>query len=125
MLTLALVVMINAAPNVQMKARAAFIEHSVPGAVTLKVGDHIDVIAVVNDPDTKQSSAVMLLQNVVVVGNEAGFTALLLLPEEATLLALARVNGQLNVALRNVADIDVLEERKPDTLRTILPKPKK
>lgn len=127
MLALTLAVLLHATPTpIAEKARAAFLDNAqVPGATTLKPGDHVDVIAVVVDPDTHLSSAQTILQNVIVVNNEAGFLSLLLLPEEASLLGLARANGQLNVTLRNPTDLGVMEERRADTLRTLLPKPKK
>lgn len=122
MLGLALVVLINAAPTIESKARGAFLETaSITGASLLKVNDHIDVVATFIDPDTKRSVSVTLLQNVIVVGTEATFFTLLVLPEEAEVLALAKVNGQLFVTLRKGADVDVLEERRPTTLQTLLP----
>jgi hypothetical protein len=127
MLGLALVVLINAAPTIQSKARGAFLDTaSITGASSLKTNDHVDVVAVFTDPETKRATSVTLLQNVIVVGTEATFFTLLVLPEEAELLAIAKMNGQLFVTLRNPTDIDVLEERKPSTLQTLLPaKPKK
>ena len=127
MLALALVVLINAAPTIEAKARGAYLETAtITGASSLKAADHVDVIAVFVDPETKRSMSVTILQNVIVVATEPTFFTLLVLPEEAEVLALAKVNGQLFVTLRKASDIDVLEERKPSTLQTLLPaKPKK
>ncbi len=123
MLGLALVVLLNATPSIQPRARGAFIETAnVTGASSLKVSDHVDVIAVFTDPETKAVTAFTLLQNVIVVGTEPTHFTLLVLPAEAELLAVAKASGQLVITLRNASDEDVLEEHKRVTLKAALPK---
>jgi len=115
-----------AAPiTVQAKARAYTVETSaVTGGAVLRPGDHVDVVAVLQDD--KRLVAVTLLQNVVVVANaapapgEARQLSLLVIPEEAELLALAKAAGHLTATLRNEQDPDVLEERGSATVATAL-----
>lgn len=126
-LALALVVLTaNPPTTVQPKARGYAIELSAAhGAATLKPGDHIDVIAVLTDPDSKQLQSTMILQNVIILSREtpqgqAPHVVLLLLPEETELLALARASGALTFVARAPSDLDVLEERKPFTVKSLL-----
>src|SRR5687767_4381504 len=110
------------------------------GAITIEAGkttavggwvrpnDHVDVIGTFKDPQTNESVAVTLLQNVIVLatGKITGTTnvnlipeaqreysniSLLVIPEEAEILVLAAELGALTLALRNEDDVDVLEER--------------
>jgi len=121
MLGLALVVLLNASPTIQPKARGAFLDTaSIAGASALKAGDHLDVIAVFTDAETKSVTAVTLLQNVVVVSSEPAHFALLVLPEEAEALAVAKASGQLMVTLRNAEDTNVLAERRRVTMKALL-----
>lgn len=142
-LVAAAVLVLSAAPAsdasplaVQPKARAYTVETaSVVGAAVLRANDHVDIVAVLKDD--KGLVAVTLLQNVVVLANAAPVAgegrqlSLLVLPEEAELLALAKSSGQLSATLRNEKDLDVLEERASVTVRTALtgervaPKPAK
>ncbi|MFO0599506.1 MAG: RcpC/CpaB family pilus assembly protein [Myxococcaceae bacterium] len=112
--------------GIQPRARGYAIEVSAAhGAATLKAGDHIDVIAVLTDPESKQLQSTMILQNVIVLSREtpqgqAPHVVLLLIPEETELLALARATGALTFVARNPTDLDVLEERKPFTVKALL-----
>ena len=102
--------------EVQAKARAFTLETSlVGGAAVVRAGDHVDVLAVMQEPDTKRLVAVTLLQNVIVLANapaapgEARHLSLLLLPEEAQMLAIAKDAGRLSTTLRNPEDTGLFD----------------
>lgn len=106
------------AVDVPAGARAWTVETaSVGGGAVLRAKDHVDILAVVTDPETKKVNGVMLLQNVIVVANvspapgEPRQLSLLVVPEEAVLLSTAKANGVLSAVLRNAADPAVLEGR--------------
>ncbi len=116
--------------KVMAKARGFTLESAgVTGAAVLRANDHVDVVAVVTDPDSKQLVSVMLMQNVIVLANASpavGVPAqvtLLVIPEEAQLLSLVKVAGQLTFILRNEVDVDILDEQKAVALRNVLPRP--
>lgn len=97
------------------KARAYTVDTaSVTGAAVLRPGDHVDLIAVPRDD--KCPVGVTLLQNVIVVANaspapgEPRQLSLLVIPEEAELLAVAKAAGHLTATLRNEQDLDLLAE---------------
>ena len=96
-----------------------------------------DVIGTFKDPQTNESVAVTLLQNVIVLatGKITGTTnvnlipeaqreysnvSLLVIPEEAEILVLASELGGLTMSLRNEDDVDVIEERGRATINTLL-----
>ncbi len=125
--------------KVQKKARAITIEAGKTTAVGgwVRPNDHVDVIGTFKDPQTNESVAVTLLQNVIVLatGKITGTTnvnlipesqreystvSLLVIPEEAEILVLAAELGQLVLSLRNEDDVDVLEERGRATINTLL-----
>lgn len=113
--------------EVQKKARAYTVETaSVGGAAVLRANDHVDVLAVVTDPESKRQVAVTLLQNVVVLANaspapgEPRQLSLLVIPEEAQLLAIAKAAGSLSATLRNPEDPNVLEQRSGATVTSAL-----
>ncbi|MFZ5471021.1 MAG: Flp pilus assembly protein CpaB [Myxococcota bacterium] len=125
--------------KVQKKARAVTIEASKTTAVGgwVRPNDHVDVIGTFKDPQTNESVAVTLLQNVIVLatGKITGTTnvnlipenqreynsvSLLVLPEEAEILVLAVELGSLTLSLRNEDDFDGLEERGRATINTLL-----
>ncbi|MFT3709818.1 MAG: hypothetical protein QM817_19485 [Archangium sp.] len=93
---------------------------SVTGAAVVKQGDHVDVIGVFTDPDSKQLTSTVMLQNVIVLSNKSGHVTLLLIPEEAELLALVHAAGKVTIITRAPNDRNVLEEKKPATLKTLL-----
>lgn len=95
---------------------------SVTGAAVLKQGDHIDVVGVFTDPDSKQLTSTVMLQNVIVLANKAGHVTLLLIPEEAELLALVHSAGKVTFITREPNDRNVLEEKKPATLKLLIGK---
>ncbi len=114
---------------VQRKGRAVTL--SVSGAENLRMNDHVDLLAVAPDPQTKEWAAVTHAQNVVVLNpgrpepvaaNEAfplRRVTFLMLPEEAeTALLAARVGG-LHVTVRNREDLDVQEERGRATVHSL------
>ena len=113
--------------EVQKKARGYTVETaSMGGAAVLRATDHVDIVAVVTDPDSKKQIAVTLLQNVVVLANaspaagEPRQLTLLVIPEEAQLLAVAKAAGSLSATLRNPDDLDVLEQRNGATVSSAL-----
>jgi len=98
----------------------------ISGGAVLRPKDHIDVLAVVTDPETKRSSGVLLLQNVLVLANAAPVStegrqlSLLVRPEEAVLLATARAHGQLTAILRNPEDPSLVETRLSVSVSTVV-----
>ncbi len=125
--------------KVQKKARAITIEAAKTVAVGgwVRPNDHVDLIGTFKDPQTNESVAVTLLQNVIVLatGKITGTTnvnlipesqreysnvSLLVIPEEAEILVLATELGGLTLSLRNEDDVDVLEERGRATINTLL-----
>jgi pilus assembly protein CpaB len=115
----------------------------VPVRATAAVGgwvrpnDAVDIIGSFKDPATNEPVAVTLMQNVTVLATgrisattnenllpEAdrayGDVSLLVLPEEAEMLALAQELGNLTFTLRSPDDVDVLEERGRATIHTLL-----
>jgi pilus assembly protein CpaB len=125
--------------KVQKKGRAITIEAGRTSAVGgwVRPNDHIDIIGTFRDPATNESTAVTLLQNVIVLatGKITGTTnvnlipesqreysnvSLLVLPEEAEILVLAEEQGSLTLSLRNEDDVDVMEDRGRATIHTLL-----
>lgn len=125
--------------KVQKKLRAITIEvgkkQSVGGWV--RPNDKVDVLGTFRDPQSNETVAVTLLQNIIVLatGKITGTTnvnlipesqreysnvSLLVLPEEAEVLALAAELGSLSLALRHEEDVDSLEERGRATIATLL-----
>ncbi|QSQ25050.1 Flp pilus assembly protein CpaB [Pyxidicoccus parkwayensis] len=125
--------------KVQRKARAITIEAKNTTSVGgwIRPNDKVDVIGTFRDPQTDESVAVTLLQNVIVVatGKITGTTnvnlipesqreynniSLMVLPEEAEILVLATDLGSLTLTLRNEDDVDLIEERGRATISTLL-----
>ena len=125
--------------KIQKKARALTIEANKTTAVGgwVRPNDHVDVLGTFKDPQTNESVAVTLLQNVIVLatGKITGTTnvnlipenqreynnvSLLVIPEEAEILVLAQELGALTMSLRNEDDVDVIEERGRATINTLL-----
>src|SRR5437868_1621482 len=125
--------------KVQKKGRAITIDAKAATAVGgwIRPNDHVDVIGTFRDPQTDESVAVTLLQNVIVLatGKITGTTnvnlipegqreynnvSLLVIPEEAEILVLASELGGLTMSLRNEDDVDVIEERGRATINTLL-----
>lgn len=124
---------------VEKRGRAVTIETvrsaSVGGWV--RPNDHVDVIGTFKDPQTNESVAVTLMQNVIVLatGKITGTTnlnllqesqrdyqnvSLLVLPQEAEMLVLAAEQGALSLSLRNEDDTDMMEDRGRATIHTLL-----
>ncbi|MBL8909520.1 MAG: hypothetical protein JNM17_02345 [Archangium sp.] len=128
LLTLATIALLAAEPKppatptaVMTHARGVSLDvASVTGAAVVKQGDHIDVVGVFTDPDTRQLTSTVMLQNVIVLSNKAGHVTLLLIPEEAELIALVHVAGKLSLVTREPNDKNILEEKKPATLKRLL-----
>jgi len=125
--------------KIQKKARAVTIEAKNTTAVGgwVRPNDHVDIIGTFKDPNTGEQVAVTMLQNVIVLATgkitgttninlipetqrDYGNVSLLVIPEEAEILVLAKELGELTLALRNEDDIDVLEERGRATINTLL-----
>jgi pilus assembly protein CpaB len=125
--------------KVQKKGRAITIDAKASTAVGgwIRPNDHVDVIGTFRDPQTDESVAVTLLQNVIVLatGKITGTTnvnlipenqreyaniSLLVIPEEAEILVLAQELGALTLSLRNEDDVDIIEERGRATISTLL-----
>ena len=125
--------------KVQKKVRAITIGAETTSSVGgwVRPNDHVDVIGTFRDPQTDESVAVTLLQNVIVVatGKITGTTnvnlipenqreynniTLMVIPEEAEILTLATELGNLTLSLRNEEDVDMIEERGRATISTLL-----
>jgi pilus assembly protein CpaB len=125
--------------RVMKKARAITIDAGKATAVGgwIRPNDHVDIVGTFKDPNTNESIAVTLMQNVVILatGKITGTTnvnalsegqreynnvSLLVVPEEAELLVLAQDLGALTLTLRNEDDVDVIEERGRATMNTLL-----
>jgi pilus assembly protein CpaB len=78
----------------------------------LRPDDHVDIIASLIDPNTNQKVAVTLMENVkVLAARERENVALMVLPEEAELLAFAREFGDVTFTLRHGDDQALREGR--------------
>jgi len=89
----------------------------------LRAGDHVDALSTLLDPQTKEPVAVTMLQNVLVGAVEpldSTRVSLLVIPEEAEILAVAQNLGTITLTLRHPEDVDVLEERGRATVNTLL-----
>jgi pilus assembly protein CpaB len=125
--------------KVQKRARALTLDVNKSASVGgwVRPNDHVDLIATFKDPQSNESVAVTLMQNVVVLatGRITGTTnvnlipenqrdynnvSLLVIPEEAEILVLAQELGGLTLALRNEDDVDMMEERGRATINTLL-----
>lgn len=122
----------NAAVSAMVMKKARAVTLSVSGAENLHLGDHVDLLAVVQDPQTSEWVATTQTQNVIVLspgkleplkGNDAfplRRVTFLLLSEEAEVALLTVRMGGLHVSVRNPDDIDVQEERGRATANTVL-----
>ena len=127
------------AAKVLRRARALAVDVKGTTAVGgwIRPNDHVDIIGSFKDPASNEQVAVTLMQIVPVLatGKITGTTnvnllpeaeraygnvSLMVLPEEAELLALAEELGSLTFTLRNEDDLDVLEERGRATINTLL-----
>jgi pilus assembly protein CpaB len=114
------------------KARAISIEVQEKSAVNqlVRPNDHVDVIGTFRDAEGKELIATTVLQNIIVLatGRTTGTSvsatdedkkythvALLVLPEEAEILALAAESGTLSLTLRNPKDIGTEDVRDTKT----------
>ena len=92
----------------------------------LYANDHVDVLATIADPLTRERAAQTLLQNVTVLGvTERPAPALtsvqlLVRADQAESLQLAQEVGKLSLALRNPSDDEVLEPHPRTTLASVL-----
>ena len=127
------------AAKIQRKGRAITIDVSKRAAVGgwVRPNDHVDVLANFRDSHSNQQVVVTLLQNVIVLATgkvsgtsslntaseaqrEYNNVSLLVLPEEAEILALASDLGSLTLTLRSDEDVDPVENRGHATIQTLL-----
>src|SRR5438552_4892608 len=125
--------------KIQRRGRAVTIDANKSTAVGgwVKPNDHVDIIGTFKDPQTNETVAVTLLQDVVVLatGKITGTTnvnlipegqreynavTLLVIPEEAEALVLAAELGALTLSLRPEDDPSMLQERAHTTIATLL-----
>lgn len=125
--------------KVQKQARAVTIDAAKTTAVGgwVRPNDHVDVIGIFKDPQTNESVAVTLMENVMVLatGKITGTTnvnliadnqreynnvSLLLTPEQVEIVVLAAELGNLSLSLRNPEDPDMMAERGRATIGTLL-----
>jgi pilus assembly protein CpaB len=125
--------------KVMKKARALTVDVKGSNAVGgwIRPNDHVDLIGTFKDPTLGDQVAITLMQNVIVLatGKITGTTnvnllpenqreystvTLLVIPEEAEVLALAQELGTLTLSLRNEEDIEMGVERTSHTsIRTL------
>ncbi|MHB8419017.1 MAG: Flp pilus assembly protein CpaB [Myxococcales bacterium] len=103
----------------------------------IRPNDHVDIMATFKDPQSGETDTMTLLENVLVLatGKITGNTnmnllsptdraydniTVLLLPEEAEILTLAREVGRISLTLRNEDDLETQGERLRTTPRTLL-----
>ncbi len=125
--------------KIQKQARAITIDARASTAVGgwVRPNDHIDLIGTFKDPKTGEQVAVTLMQNVIVLatGKITGTTnvnlvpegereysnvSLMVLPDEAEILVLARELGNLTISLRNEEDLSMMEDRGRATIDSLL-----
>ena len=91
------------------------------GARGVVSGDHLDLLATLRDPHTKDWIATTLLSNVVVSGTpKDGCTPLLLLPRECARAVHALRQGALSASLRNPGDDACNDEQTAVTSRALV-----
>ena len=103
----------------------------------VRPNDHVDVLGTFRNPTTRELETITLLQNVIVLatGKITGSTniqlvpesdrkyktiSLLVLPQEAEIVALASEMGKLTLSLRNPEDLEFEQERSRATLQTLI-----
>jgi pilus assembly protein CpaB len=126
--------------KVLKKTRAITIEAGKVTAVGgwVRPNDHVDIIGTFKDPQTNETVATTLMQNVIVLATgkitgtsnvnlipegqrEYTNVSLMVLPEEAEILTLASEMGQLSMSLRNEEDLDFMPSRnKGATVATLM-----
>jgi len=125
---------------IQRGGRAVSLNISGAAAVAnwVRPNDHVDIIGIFKDPNTRQQMAMTLLEDVIVIatGEYTGENfksatkdqkgqvsysniTLYVLPQEAEILILAQGLGSLYLSLRNPEDIASLEQKGRVTLDTI------
>lgn len=122
---------------IPVKARAISLSVQEKSAVNqlIRPNDHVDVVGTFRDEDGKELIATTVLQNIIVLatGHTTGTTttpaeedkrythvALMVLPEEAEILALAEEAGTLSLTLRNPKDLGVQDVGgEKTTLKTL------
>jgi Flp pilus assembly protein CpaB len=122
----------NAALSALVLKKARAMTLSVSGAENLHMADHVDLLAVVRDPQSGEWVTTTQAQNVIVLSPgklepapaNAAFplrrVTFLLLSEEAEVALLTVRVGGLHVSLRNPDDMDVREERGRATVNSVL-----
>jgi pilus assembly protein CpaB len=106
------------ATRVQPNMRAVVIHIDTRASAMVRPGDRVDVIATLLQPGSNDhKTAVMLLQNVLVLGRTStgggamtsgeGSTVLSLSPHDAQLLSVAADKAKLTIALRSIEDVRI------------------
>lgn len=117
------------ARTVQARGRAVTVQVGEAASVGgwVRPNDHVDVLSTFRDPQSHELATTTLLQNVLVLATgtpddpgSRGAATVLVLPEEAELLALAQQMGSLSLTLRNPDDLEIRDDRSRTTARTLL-----
>jgi pilus assembly protein CpaB len=114
---------------IQRRGRAITVP--VWGAEWVRANDHVDLISVQEDPQTREGMALTIAQNYVVLDlgplppqaadrPSPRQMTLLALPEEAEIVLLASRTGKLWATVRHPEDLDIMEERGRATMATVL-----
>lgn len=121
---------------IQPGMRAVAIHTEGTSSALVHAGDRVDVISTVQQPGRQEHRvAVMLLQNVLVLGHPRGGTGtvnsdgtdtiLSLAPDQAQLLAIAGDKAKLTLALRTTTDTRMVDAKEvPDDVLATQPAPK-
>jgi len=112
--------------EVRKRGRAMVVR--VGGADHVQNNDHVDLVALFPAPKTGEPVTVTVLQNVIVLSAEpaawvdapAWDLTVLVLPEEAEILGLARKVGRLHASLRNPGDVGGLDEVARTSVDTLV-----
>lgn len=125
--------------KVQRRTRAVTISAAGTTAVGgwVRPNDHVDIVGTFKDPQSNNSVAITLMQNIIVLatGKITGTTdvnlipesqrtysnvTLEVLPEEAEILTLAEQLGSLTLTLRNPNDVDTIDDSAHTDIKTLL-----
>ena len=100
--------------------RGRAVQVKLQGAGSCQAGDHLDLVAVITDPKTELQVALTFLQNVILLQRDGDRLSLMVLPEEAEILALSENLGQVWAVLRNPQDTGIQVDRIRTTLSALL-----
>jgi pilus assembly protein CpaB len=125
--------------KVVKRGRAITIDATKSASVAgwVRPNDHVDIIGTFKDPQTNESVGVTLMQDVIVLATgkitgttnvnlipesqrDYGNVTLMVIPEEAEMVALAAELGSLTLTLRNEDDSSMMGERGRATIASLL-----